>query len=293
MNRIDKLVGFLRQTWCVSPDYFEGTVQMVAMALASPRLADAVRVIAEQVRTVQPAAMARQRDGKRLASIYSVDLDGVARINIAGVIGKALTEDECKWYGMVDVDDVSAVLQMAVNDPAVKAIMLDIDSPGGTITGVPELADQIMAARGRKPIMAYTDTLMCSAAYWIGCQASALYASKTAAVGSIGVYIPILDISGLYEKLGLKADVISSGDLKAMGFPGTSLTEVQRQYLQDRVTETHGEFMEAVRNVRGNISEDNFRGQAMYAQHAKSGGLLDDLSDFETARRDALRLKRG
>lgn len=288
--RLDKVFGYLRQPWCIAPDYFEGAFQAAAVLVAAGKLGETVRAVGSSLASPSlSAGPGRSRNPKRMGALYAVDPDGVGVITIAGVIGKKLEDWECNC-GMVDVDDIGAVLRMAVEDQNVKAVLLDIDSPGGTITGVPELAEKIRAAMQVKPVVSYTDTLMASAGYWLGSQAAAVYAAPTAAVGSVGVYIPILDISGLYQKLGLKTDVVVSGTLKAMGYPGTSLTEAQREYLQARVTETHRTFMDAVRGTRGPIAEEFFQGQCEYAERAKKAGFVDSLSDYETARRDALAL---
>jgi len=142
--------------------------------------------------------------------------NGTGVIPIVGVIGKGLSPLE-RMMGSSDVDSVSeAIDKMAVN-PAVERIAFHVSSPGGTVTGVEELANKI---RGLKvPTMAYTDSEMASAAYWISSAADRVVASPSATVGSIGVYMAIPDFSKAAEMQGIKMVVIKSGKFKGDEFP--------------------------------------------------------------------------
>ena len=113
-------------------------------------------------------------------------------------------------------------------NPNVQRIVLDIDSPGGTVAGTPEAAAQIAAANKVKRVDAWTGNLMCSAAYYLAAGCRGVYAAPSATVGSIGVYLPVVDRSEMYKAMGVKVDIIKSGKYKGMGFPGTSLTDDQR-----------------------------------------------------------------
>ena len=86
-------------------------------------------------------------------------------------------------------------LRAAVAEPGIKAIVIDVDSPGGTVHGVPELAAEMLALRGRKPIVAVANSLMASAAYWLGAMADEVVVTPSAVVGSIGVVAPHIDTS--------------------------------------------------------------------------------------------------
>jgi ClpP class serine protease len=101
----------------------------------------------------------------------SVD-NGIGIIEIKGVIGKNLDAIDKIFYSGVDTVEVSKLVIEALNNPEIEAILLDIDSPGGSVNGTMELGDLIRDAKKQKPVMAYTDGMMCSAAYWIGSQAN-------------------------------------------------------------------------------------------------------------------------
>ncbi|MCF7675000.1 MAG: S49 family peptidase [Akkermansiaceae bacterium] len=94
----------------------------------------------------------------------------------------------------------------------IKAVFLDIDSPGGTVAGTPELAAAVASLNERKPVYAFSSGLMCSAAYWIASQARAIYATPSAQVGSIGVVQAVIDDSAALASEGIKVEVFSVGN---------------------------------------------------------------------------------
>jgi ClpP class serine protease len=160
--------------------------------------------------------------------------------------------------------------------------------------GTPELADAVAAAGKRVPIVAYTSGLMASAAYWVGSQASAIVASRSARVGSIGVYAAITDLSGLYASMGVKVEVFknSEASLKAMGVPGTSLSDDQRAHLRSDVQATFDEFKATVSAARPRVSIDSMRGQTLSGQAAVKAGLVDHIGSLADAIAIARRARR-
>ena len=201
-------------------------------------------------------------------------IDGMAHIPIGGVIGKKLSGME-KGSGAVDVNDISRELHVATADPNVTRILLHIDSPGGMVTGTPELSAQI--GRIKKPVYAFTDGSMASGAYWIGASADAIFATETANIGSIGVYLPVIDSTEAMAKRGLKVDLITAGTLKGAGFPGTKMTEPQRAHLQQRVNDIHGMFTSHVQAHRGVVTDATMQGQTFMAKEALERNLIDGI----------------
>jgi len=208
-------------------------------------------------------------------------VDGVAIVSISGIIDHdASALDE--MFGSVDVDGLRAIVGSAVEDTTINAIVLDFDSPGGIVTGVPEAAAFIAEASKEKPIVAYTDSMCCSAAYWLASGAGAILCSPSAEVGSIGVYLPVLDLSAYYAAQGVAVDLIKSGDLKAAGYPGTKMTDEQRADLQAGVNDIHAMFIRSISASR-NIAKEALRGQSMMGERALENGLVDDLGSLEDA----------
>jgi signal peptide peptidase SppA len=209
--------------------------------------------------------------------LESQNIDGISIIPIRGVIGRRVGMLE-KTSGVTDIEEISALLDVSMADTAVRGIILDIDSPGGTVAGVMELAENIRFSRKDKPIWAFTSGDMDSAAYWIGSAASHISATPSASVGSIGVYLPWMDQTKRYEIAGVKVDVIKAGRLKGMGVPGTALNEEQRAYLQSQVDYLRDQFKGAVIDGRERmIDDETMQGQAFYAAQALERGLIDDI----------------
>ena len=202
--------------------------------------------------------------------------NGVGVIPISGVIGKGLSPLE-KMVGAVDVNDIADQIDVFENDPAVSRIAFDISSPGGTVTGVEELAKKI---RGISvPTMAYTDTEMASAAYWLGSQADHVLASPSSTVGSVGVYLVVPDLTEAYKQMGVEMKVIKAGKFKAAGLEGTSLSEEQVGNLQAGVDEIHADFRAAVKTVRSRVKDEDMEGQVFSGRQAAARGMVTGLAD--------------
>ena len=181
----------------------------------------------------------------------------------------------------VEVTDATALardLLAARDNPEVRCVLLDIDSPGGTVNGTPELAAAVRSLSREKFVYAYTAGMACSAAYWVASQCNGIYAAPSARVGSIGVILPITDSSGLYEKFGLKVDVFAAGRYKSVGLDGTSLTDEQRDLLQQQVESTWADFKAAV-NRRRTVDASLMEGQTFTGKQARENGLVDACSN--------------
>jgi signal peptide peptidase SppA len=205
-------------------------------------------------------------------SIMSV-ADGVATINITGPLLPTTDEFDRVMLGATSLDEVRSTVESAAADPAVTSIVLNIDSPGGTVRGTPEAADAIYEASKVKPVRAHTSGTMASAAYWLGSQATSVSMTRSASVGSIGVMVPHIDQSKRAEMLGVKVELFTTGKFKAAGFPGTSLTESQRELIQERIDQVFGEFKSAVTRQGRKIPAEAMQGQSFYGPQAESLGL--------------------
>lgn len=210
--------------------------------------------------------------------------DGKGVIPIDGVIGKGVSPLE-SMLGAADVDAISAAIDAFEADPSVKKIAFRVNSPGGTVTGVPELANKIR--RISKPTMAYAEEAN-SAALWLASAADRFVALPSGSVGSVGVYMVIPDFSQAYADAGVRMVVIKSkqSPLKGAGIEGTSLTEAQIADLQAQVDGIDEEFMASVRTTRTNVSQDAFTGGTFSGKQAARLGLVTGLADsFEEALR--------
>ena len=153
-------------------------------------------------------------------------------------------------------NSLSAALRQVVGDPGVGAIILDIDSPGGDVDGVDELAAEIYAARKQKKIIAVSNCLCASAAYYLASQASEIVVSPSSLTGSIGVYTMHENDSAMHEAMGVKLELIKYGEHKAEGNNLGPLTDSARAHMQEMV-DTYGKaFERAVARGRGITQDD-------------------------------------
>jgi capsid assembly protease len=167
--------------------------------------------------------------------------DGTAIIPIRGVMVHGLKMAE-KVDSVVCAEDIEKDIKFAMESSDVKRVVFDIDSPGGMYNGTPELGDVIAKYHGVKPMAAFTNGLMASAAYWTGITSGSVYMSRSASVGSIGVVMMWPDVSKAMEGKGVKIKVFSSGEFKGMT-PEVELTGSQESYLQSRVMSLANEFL--------------------------------------------------
>jgi len=177
------------------------------------------------------------------APVYASLEGGVAVIELSGAMTPRGGWQTLGYSAVLDA------LRQAEADPAVSAILLDIDSPGGTVAGCQEVAEAIAACA--KPAAAYTGSLMASAAYWLGSATGRVYTTGTAELGSIGVVMTHVDASKALEEAGLAVTVIASGELKAAGNPYGALSAEERAYFQAQCDGICAVFKGAVASAMG------------------------------------------
>ncbi len=174
-------------------------------------------------------------------------------------------------------------IRQAENDSKVKAIVLQIDSPGGTVSGTKDLADAV--ANSKKPVIAFVEDLCCSAAMWVASQASEIYANNaTATIGSIGTFMGLYDLSKALENEGIKAVVVKAGEFKGGGFPGTEITDAQVAQWQKQIDQLQIEFTKGIASGRKMDVEDAASlatGQTWLAKEAVKLKLIDGIKTFD------------
>jgi signal peptide peptidase SppA len=218
------------------------------------------------------------------SSLLSVE-EGVATVSISGPIIRKPDIFARVLMGATDSEEIGAAIQEAASRPDIKAVFLDIDSPGGTVAGTPEIAAAVSALDQKKPVYAFSSGLMASAAYWIASQARAIYATPSAQVGSIGVVQAVVDRSAAINAAGIKVEVFSVGKYKAMGAPGTPLTDDQRELIQSNLAEIAGEFHAAVLAKGRAIPAEAMEGQTFSGRQAQRHNLAGMVQDRAEAMR--------
>lgn len=219
---------------------------------------------------------------------YEVTPNGIAIIPVFGTLVRRTVGLEVQ-SGLTSYSSIDDLLTQALQDSGVRAILLDIDSPGGEAGGVFDLADRIYAARQQKPIWAIADEDAFSAAYALAAACEKIYLSRTSGVGSIGVIAVHLDQSQAEEDAGLKYTAIYAGDRKNDMTPHEPLSDPARQQLQDEVNRVYDLFTASISRMRG-LDADAvkatqaalyFGEQAITASLADALGTLNDaLSDL-------------
>jgi len=195
------------------------------------------------------------------------------------------TSGELEKSGGTPLDFVSMAFDTLMDNPAVGAIVLRIDSPGGSVYGTEELSNRIFAARGRKPIYAIADSLAASAAYWIASSADMIVATPGGDVGSVGVYVMHVDESAAMEKEGVRVTLVSAGQHKTEFSPYSPLSATAKAEAQARVDGTYEKFLNALKRNRGtsieNVRENYGKGRVLTAEKALAAGMIDRVLSFE------------
>lgn len=212
-------------------------------------------------------------------------INGTAIIPLQGVLAKKMNL-MTQFSGGTSTQIVGQQFMEAMNSKEVRSILFDIDSPGGVVDGTQDLANQIYQGREKgKPIVAFVDGLMASAALWIGAAADRVIMSgETAQAGSIGVMTVHTDISRALEQRGIKETQIVSSKYKNMPSDIEPLSQEGRAYLQDRVNKIHQIFVKDVARFRGKdnqeFSERAANGDVFLGQEAIALGLADEMGTF-------------
>lgn len=188
-------------------------------------------------------------------------------------------------FGGTSTQRVSAQFRASMADPAVKAIVLDVSSGGGSVFGVTELANEIMAARGVKPIVSVVNSMAASAAYWIAAAADEIVSTPSGISGSIGVYAVHQDYSEADEKAGIKTSIISAGEFKADAVDGAPLSDEGRESMQAMVNHLYGMMIDDIaagRKVSASVVRSDFgKGLTMTAAAAKAAGAVDRIATLD------------
>ena len=229
-------------------------------------------------------ALAQQVSPEQEKDNYQI-LNGIAVIPITGIIAKRMNLFT-QISGGVSTQLIGRDITDALAAPDVRGIVLDIDSPGGTVDGTQELAQLILQGRDIKPIVAYSDGMIASAAYWIGSAAHRVYISgPTVHVGSIGVVATHVDYSEYDKKRGLKRTEIYAGKYKRIASQTKPLSQEGKQSIQDQVDYLYSIFVDAIAQNRGvgaqKVLNNMADGKIFIGEQAVRAGLVDGLVSFD------------
>lgn len=209
----------------------------------------------------------------------------IAVLPLWGLIShRAHQVEQLSGPGGTSTERFAEAFRALVRDPSIAAIVIDINSPGGSVDGVPELVAEIRDARGKKPIVAFANSTSASAAYWLATAADEVVITPSGQVGSIGVFAAHEDVSKAADAAGVKMTLVAAGKFKVDGNPFEPLSDTARGDLKAKVESIYGMFVRDVAKNRG-VSVDVVRngygeGRTLLAKEALAEGMVDSIETF-------------
>jgi len=217
---------------------------------------------------------------------YNVHRDGIAVIRVEGIIERRANM-VANFSGGVSTQMLAQSIVDAAADEDVTAIVLDIDSPGGSALAPAEVADAIDLAKQSVPVIAWSGGQVCSAAYWIAARCNAIVIMPTSVAGSIGVAAVHYDRSAADAQEGVTRTVLSAGKYKRIASDEKPLSDEGREYLQSQIDLYYTKFVDAVAQGRGVeasvVLERMADGRVFIGTEALEAGLVDHIGNFEVA----------
>ena len=282
-SRLDAVLGYLVHRFTgARPANPAGADQRAARdAKAARHHADAARVPGFQ--------MVAREDGALVLAAVGPSADRlpgrqIALIQVHGTLA-ARSGVDADSESVTGYQQLAQQLRGALADPSVGGILLDVDSCGGEVAGLPEFAGELLAARDAKPVFAVANTDALSAAYWLACGAEKVFATPSASVGSIGVLAAHRDQSAKDTADGLKWTFIHAGERKVDGHAHAPLPDAVRARVQARIDQRYDEFAGHVAGARGITvaAVKATKADVLTADEAKRAGLIDEVGTFDDA----------
>lgn len=287
--------AIMRHPWAILDEYLSTIVEVIE------RRAEGFRLSAEEIAAIKGERLPNGalefvslNEGGEIEARSSTTAGSsgqgsnsvVAVISVAGVIAQHASQvDNISGPGGTSTERVAQSLRTALSDQAVRAIVLNVNSPGGQVYGVQALADEIYKARGKKPIVAQVNSLAASAAYWIASSTDEIVMTPGSQAGGIGVYTVHKDVSKAAEMKGEKYTVISAGKFKVEGIPYEPLQDEAMQAMQKTTNAYYSDFTRFVARGRG-VSVNDVRsgfgeGRLEKDEDAVKLGMADRVDTLE------------
>jgi len=272
------IAEFLSTPWALMPERLHAFAAVLGRWMRSESPASGILSDIAQDREAREARRAASQQASGGGSIAVLPLYGV-------VTQRGNMVDDISGPGSASTQKFAGALRAALADPAIGSILIDIDSPGGSVYGVGELAAEIYNARAVKPVCAIANSLAASAAYWIGAAASEFYVTPGGEVGSIGVWQAHEDWSAALAEAGIKTTLISAGKFKVEGNPYQPLGDDAQAFMQSRVDDYYTAFTKAVAKGRGvsisQVRDGMGQGRVLGADAALAENMVDGIMTFD------------
>ncbi|MGO8093215.1 S49 family peptidase [Rhizobium leguminosarum] len=285
--------AIMQQPWAIMPERLEAIAEVIE------RRVEGIRLSPEEI-----AAVKGERRPNGVASYFdastghALDVSAatpggsspaasvIAVISFFGIVAQHASQvDDISGPGGTSTERVANSYRAAKNDPSVKAIVINFDSPGGNVSGVQVLADEIFNGRGEKPVIAQVNSLCASAAYWVASSCDEIVMTPGAMAGSIGVYSLHQDVSKAVDAAGLKFTFISAGKYKVEGNAFEPLSDEASQAAQSNVDAFYNDFVSAVARGRGvsvgDVTGGFGEGRVVKDKQAVKAGMADRVDTLD------------
>lgn len=278
-RRHDAAIAYLQESiWAMEPTVMQNLSAVLGRHLSGVKLSD---------EAIAAVVAGRDGDGTTddlVENYYTQGTVGVIPVN--GVIAKYASQvNGSSQPRGTSCEAIDAMITKAADDPNIRSVVFAIESPGGMVSGLPDLADRIASLASKKTTVACGIDITASAAYWLGSQCSGgLYCNQSANVGSIGVYTILIDSSQAASDMGLKVHLVKAGKFKGIGEDGVAIGAEQLKTIQERIDAVYDQFVGAVARGR-DMDEADVRkladGRVHYGQAAVDLGLADGVATLD------------
>jgi len=264
--------------WAILPETLQAITELIALRAAGGRFS------AEEIEQRIEAGPGSRQPYQSGTAVAVIPVTGVLMPRASLV---------SQMSGATSLQSVGAAIDAAAADDGISAIVLEVDSPGGSVGLVPETAAKVRAAASQKRVVAVANTMAASAAYWIASQATEVVVAPSALVGSIGVVQAHEDHSGEMEQKGVATTFIHAGRFKVEGHPYGPLDDDARASMQAMVDDFYGLFVADVAKGRGvsaaTVRSDYGEGRVLTAKKALAAGMADRIDTLESTLARVLR----
>ena len=243
--------------------------------------------------SIEKSGAALAKSDEFTTEFISGDPDADSRIAVIDVKGTITSDAESFGETIANSKHIVKLIREAAKDDAVKAIIVDLDTPGGEVTASDEIYHELKLCG--KPVVAMMNTMAASGGYYVACGADKIVANKFTMTGSIGVIISSVDVSGLLDWAKVKPEFYTSGKMKTMLNPAKPTTEEEAKVIQTLVMDAYNEFAGIVAEARKIPLEKITKGElgdgrVFDGEQALANGLVDKIGYFTTAEDTALEL---
>ena len=243
--------------------------------------------------SIEKSGAALSKSDEFTTEFISGNPDADSRIAVIDVKGTITSDAETFGEAIANSKHIVNLIREAAKDENVKAIIVDLDTPGGEVTASDEIYHELKLCG--KPVVAMMNTMAASGGYYVACGADKIVANKFTMTGSIGVIISSVDVSGLLDWVEVKPEFYTSGKMKTMLNPAKPTTEEEAKVIQALVMDAYNEFAGIVAEARKIPLEKITKGElgdgrVFDGEQALANGLVDKIGYFTTAEDTALEL---